>query len=469
MSDSPRITPATVRSLVARSIWDVEMASLPPWKVRLIKVARLIYAVIRDLVDGQISLRAMSLVYTTLLSLVPLLAISFSVLKAFGVHNQVEPLLLNFLEPMGEKGVEITEQVIGFVENVQAGVLGVVGLGLLIYTVVSLLQKVERAFNTIWHVSHERPFARRFSEYLSVIIIGPVLVFSALGITASVMSATVVQEIAAIQPFGALLNAAARLVPYGLIATAFTFIYIFMPNTKVRLRSAFVGALVAGILWETTGWAFASFVVGSAKYTAIYAAFATLIVFMIWLYLSWLILMVGANIAFYHQHPEYLATERGTMKLSSRMKEKIALLITFLVGGSYYHGRPAWSAEGLAERLRVPVDAAQSVIQALELRGLLKRTSDEPPSYLPARPPETTAVKDVLDAVREAGEEAPLNLERLPSESAVEELMDRLDQALAEAFAGRTLKDLAVAEEAPVARPFERPAEPTASGRRGTT
>lgn len=466
MPEKTRFTPLSLRSLLIGAIWDVDVASLSPWRARMTGVARVVYAVIRDLVEGQLSLRAMSLVYTTLLSLVPLLAISFSVLKGFGVHNQFEPLLLNFLAPMGEKGVEITERIIGFVENVKGGILGFVGLGLLVYTVVALLQKVERAFNAIWHVGHERRLAQRFSEYLSVIIVGPVLVFSALGITASVTSTAVVQEIAAIQPLGALLEIVARLVPYVLVIAAFTFIYVFMPNTKVQLRAALVGALVAGILWETTGWVFAAFVVTSTKYTAIYAAFATLIMFMIWLYLTWLILLVGASIAFYYQHPEYLSAHRKTLLLSNRMKEKMSLLTMFLVGESYYHGRPGWTGDRLAQRLRVPIEAAQAVLRALVEKGLLKATSDDPPAYLPARPLDATAVKDVLDAVREAGEQDHLTLTRLPREAAVDRMVGRLDQALAEALQGQTLKDLALSGESGPATVVEKPGEAAPAGQR---
>lgn len=278
------LKPQQLKERVTNALWSVDLAGLPAWERLLVRAMRIAYVVVRDLADGQLTLRAMSLVYTTLLSLVPLLAVSFSVLKAFGVHNQIEPLLLNLLAPLGEKGLEITRRIIQFVENVKAGVLGSLGLALLIYTVVSLIQKVERAFNFTWHVTHERPFSQRFSDYLSVIVIGPVLVFAALGITASVMSTSVVRRLSAIQPFGCLLAFGGRVIPYLLVIAAFAFIYVFVPNTRVRARSALAGAVVAGVLWETTGWVFASFIAGSARYTVIYSTFAGLILFMIWLY-----------------------------------------------------------------------------------------------------------------------------------------------------------------------------------------
>ena len=185
-------------------LWDTDATSIArPWAVVLIS-ARILYRVIEDFMQGQLTLRAMSLVYTTLLSLVPLLALSFSLLKAFGVHNQLEPMLLTFLAPLGEKGGEMSAQIVQFVGNMGVGVLGSLGLVLLIYTVVSLLQKIEEAFNFIWHVPSLRNLPQRLSGYLSVVMVGPMLVVTALAITASVMSSALVAELVAIEPFGTL-------------------------------------------------------------------------------------------------------------------------------------------------------------------------------------------------------------------------------------------------------------------------
>jgi len=426
------------------------LSSLPWWKVLLIRVLRVFYVVIRDLLEGQLTLRAMSLVYTTLLAMVPLLAVSFSVLKGFGVHNQIEPLLLNFLRPLGERGVEVTSRIIGFVDSVKAGILGSIGFALLIYTVISLIQKIERACNDTWHVNRSRPLSQKFSDYLSVILIGPVLVFSALGITASVMSTTVVQKMVAIKVFGSLMELATKLVPYLLVIAAFTFVYIFVPNTRVRFRSALTGGLVAGVLWETSGWAFASFVVKSAKYTAIYSGFAILIMFMIWLYLSWLIVLVGASVAYYHQHPESVTSYRRELRLSNRMQEKLALLVMFLVGNNYYDNLPALTLEEFAQSLNVPMEALEPIMEALEGYGLLSQTANEPPTYLPARPLDTAELKDVLDAVRGANEIVDLKPQSESAELAVDQLVDHIDQAMAGALRGSTLKDLALSKPAPV-------------------
>jgi membrane protein len=438
------IKPRQLRAAADAAIWDVDTSQLPRGRRGVMLAARVTYAVIRDLLEGQLSLRAMSLVYTTLLSLVPLLAISFSVLKGFGVHNKLEPMLQSLLEPLGDKGVEITQRIIEFVENVKVGVLGALGLGLLIFTVISLMQKIERAFNFTWHVNQDRPIFQRFSDYLSVLLVGPLLIFASVGLSASVTGSSTFRDVVAIAPLGTLVAIAGRLVPYLMIVMAFTFIYKFMPNTRVRLSSALVGGIVAGLLWDMTGRAFAIYAVSSSGYSAIYSAFATLIMFMIFLYLGWLILLTGSSIAFYHQHPEYLGLGRGALRLSNRVKEKLALLTVLIIGRDHYRSGAGWTLDALAYRLSMPNDAVATVVKALEARRILVRSDDAPPAYLPGRPFETVEIAEVLDAVRAADEARNADYHRMPAEPGIERIMAGIERATDEALSDRTLKDLAL-------------------------
>jgi len=431
-------------------LWGEDLAAVSVLRRRLVFALRTVYAIGRDLSDGQLTLRAMSLVYTTLLSVVPLLALSFSVLKAFGVQNQVRPTLLALLEPLGEKGEQIADQVIGFVNKIEVGVLGALGLALLIYTVITLLQKIELAFNFAWRVKRIRPLAQRFSQYLSVLMIGPLLIFSAVGVTAAFFGSSSMQALIAIEPLGALVKLAARLLPFLFVIAAFTFIYVLMPNTRVRVSSALVGASVSGVLWQTLGWGFAAFIAGSTKYTAIYAGFAIVIFSMIWLYLNWLIVLIGSSIACYHQYPALLVTPQREFRLSNRVKEKVALLIATFIGRSYYTGAPAWSLDALAARIGVPVTSVESVLAAIQRAGYITETADDPPHYLPARSFETITVKQLLDTLRAAEEVPSLSTETLPREAEVETLLTRLDEAAETSLHGRNLRELAMASVPPV-------------------
>lgn len=427
-------------------LWGEALSALSPWRARLVHLLRLLYAVGRDLAEGQLTLRAMSLVYTTLLSLVPLLALSFSVLKAFGVHNQIRPALLAFLAPLGAEGVEITGQIIGFVDNVRVGVLGAIGLGLLLYTVTALLQKIELAFNYVWRVKNLRPFTQRFSQYLSVLTVGPVLVFAALGITAALMGSSLVQALLAIEPFGMLIEGVVLVLPYLLVIAAFAVLYMLIPNTRVHFGAALLGAIVAGVLWQSLGWGFAAFVSTSTQYTAIYAGFAIVIVSMIWLYLSWLIVLVGASIAFYTQYPGQLASRQREAVLSNRVKEKLTLLTMALIGRHFLSQQPAWTLEGLASQLNVPLASLDTMLVTLTRRGLLTETADDPPRFLPARALETVTVRELLEAVRSSGEEAQFRVDNLPHDPAVDALVARLDDATRHALGTYTLRELAGGE-----------------------
>lgn len=406
-----------------------------------ISAMRIGYGVLRDLFEGQLTLRAMSLVYTTLLSLVPLLVVSFSVLKAFGVHKEVEPMLFDFLGRMGPQGIEIGEKIMGFVDNVKVGVLGSIGLAVLFYTVISLLQKIERSFNHIWRVGEARHLSRRFSDYLSVILVGPVLMFTAIGITASIKNTAVVEYLSTVMLLGDAIELFGRLIPYLLILAAFGFVYIFMPNTKVRLASALIGATVAGLLWETTSWAFASFVATSANYAAIYSSFAILVLFMIWLYLGWIILLVGADVAFYHQHPRVLTSATECNCLEQKQREQLSIQIMYLIALHFHKGKPAWTLNGLAAELNRPTEQISRLLHAFGDKGLLSKTSENGEIWLPARETESIQLVDILHVAR-GEQKSDANCLHDSARSAGMFVTERTEQAMVSSLEGDSLKDL---------------------------
>jgi membrane protein len=275
-----------------------------------------------------------------------------------------------------------------------------------------------------------------------VVLIGPVLMFTAMGLTASVTSATVVQKLITIEPFGMVFYFLSKLVPYIFVCVAFTFIYSFIPNTKVKFRSALLGGIFAGILWETSGWIFASFVVTSTKYAAIYSGFAILIMFMIWLYLSWLILLVGAKISFYHQYPHFLSVKKETLMLSNRLREKLSFLVMFLIGDNFHGDKPPWTLSDLVNRLDLPLEPVQDVLSGLKKNGLIIETGDDPPSYVPAKDIATITLREFFRSVRVA-EEVSYSIESgLLSRPEVDGVISRVDSAIDTALGDETLKDI---------------------------
>jgi len=430
-----------IKKKIENFLWPDE-TELTKSRSSLLKVLRVAYVSLLDLMGGQLSLRAMSLVYTTLLSIVPLLALSFSVLKAMGAHNEIEPFLFQFLAPLGEQGTQIGENIIGFIDNIKVGVLGSVGLGLLIYTVLSLVQKIENAFNMIWHVDATRSIGERFSSYLSVILIGPVIMVSALGMTATVMSSSVVTYFMEIEPFGSLIVMATKLLPYLMVMAVFAFIYMFVPNTKVRFVPAVIGAVVAGFLWQASGVLFATFVVNSTKYTAIYSSFAVVIMLLIWLYISWLILLFGSNLAFYVQNPSSLRVSREGFEISNRVKERLALYIMQIIGKAHHRGDKPPALDDLTNIVSAPHTLVRYVVTKLIAKKLVIESSEDPAGYLPAKSLDVLMLSDIISAARSAEEEQFLSVNAIPLPTEVLAVANDVDASVTAALSGKSLLNL---------------------------
>lgn len=416
-------------------LW-VEPAAESTWRRRLLEPARILYVFIRDLLDSDLNQRAVGLVYWTLLSVFPVFAITFSVLKSFGAHNQLRPLLLEFFAPLGDKGVEATTKIMEVVQKADVGLVGSIGLVSLVYTLVSLMQKIEMSFNHIWYVSRPRSIARRFTDYISVVVVGPMLIVLSASLTNALSGKT----------YGLLGSMGAGVLPYALVVGAFTFIFLFMPNTRVKLRAAFIGALVAAGLWKGMGWLFTFLVAFSAARNEIYSVFLTPILAMIWLFLVWMIILSGASISFYVQNPSYLRLRRGRFHMSNRLSERIALHAAYRMAKNYHRGEPPWTAPALAQSLHVPTLAVETILDELERRRLVARTSDEPCAYLPTRPIDRITVMEVLSAVRERGEQQQISASVLPADPAVDRTVDMMDRAMTQSIHGMTLQDLATSD-----------------------
>ena len=401
-------------------------------------VLRNLYAVTRDIFSGQLTLRSMSLVYTTLLSVVPLIAVSFSALKAFGVHEEIEPHLYGIMEPLGPKGAEITDYIMNLVNNVNSNVLGGIGFIFFIYTAISMVQKIEESFNYVWYVARPRSFATRLVEYSTVLIVGAI----ALGLSVRALAefskeqlVVSIQESTALAPVFTLTD---RLTPYAITIGIFAFLYKYMPNTLVKFRSAIVGGLAGGFLWATTALVFTSFIANSSNRQAIYASFAVAISALIWLYLNWLILLIGSQIAFYYQNPAYLRIGRREPRLSNAMRERVALNIMLIVGAAFRDSDRSVNLHSLSDELRIPSITIEPILNGLESKGLLTATEEE--QLIPGRDMSRITLANILDVVRVDGETGSHRNPRWSE--AVLKVGESIDDAVHSIVADKTLPEL---------------------------
>jgi len=381
-----------------------------------------------------LNLQAMSLTYSTLLSLVPFLAVMFSVLKAFGVQNVLQPFLAQMLQPLGAEASAVTNKIINFVENIRIGILGAAGVAMLFYTVVTLVAKIEDALNQIWRSPHSRSWGQRTTAYLSVVLVGPVMVFTALALTASAQSYWLVARLFKIGFVSYVFTLTTSVMPFVLLCATFTFLYKFIPYTKVRLRSALVGGAAAGILWQLVGVGFAAFVANSAQYAAIYSGLAIMIVFLIWLYVGWLIFLVGAEVAYFHQHPHAFIREALHGTGGHRFQEWLALSAMVEITRRHFSDGPPWQPTELAASFGV--SSLENFIDDFVRAGILLRSLD-PEGVALARPPESVTVNDVLDIVSDSA------AQELRNPGPATDILTRRDRAVHDALEGITLKSLA--------------------------
>jgi membrane protein len=383
--------------------------------------------------DDVLSLQAMSLTYSTLLSLVPFLAVMFSVLKAFGVQNALEPFLAQALQPLGTDAAEVTSRIIGFVDNLQVGILGAAGMAMLFYTVVTLVAKIEDALNRIWRLPRSRSWPERITAYLSVVLVGPVMVFTALTLTASAQSYWLVERLIKIGFVSYVFTLATNVMPFILFCATFTFLYKLIPYTYVRTSSALIGGATAGLLWQVVGTVFAAFVANSAQYAAIYSSFAILIVFLIWVYVGWLVFLVGAEVAYFHQHPSAFIRDSLPGWKGHRFQEWLALSALVEITRRHLSEAAPWQAGELAGNLGVL--SLENTLEAFVKAGILLRSA-EPEGVALARAPETVSVREILDVVAESA--AP----SAAIDGPVAHVLRRRDQAVEKAFEGMTLRSL---------------------------
>ncbi|HSG11148.1 MAG TPA: YihY/virulence factor BrkB family protein, partial [Gammaproteobacteria bacterium] len=241
---------------------------------------------------------------------------------------------------------------------------------------------------------------------------------------------------------------AGELLPYVLICLPFTFIYILIPNTRVQFRAALVGGVLAGVLWKVTGWGFAAFIASSAKYAAIYSGFAILILLLIWMYLSWLILLVGSQIAYFVQNPKYMTLHRVEFVLSNRLREQLSLQIMYLVGYNHMHNRDPWQLDQMIEYLDMPDEPVSRMLNVLvKEKFLVENIEESGTAYLPMHDVDSIRLVDILTAVRNAGESRFLGIDQLTPVTAVGKLMAEINASNETLLGARTLKDLILSME----------------------
>lgn len=408
-------------------------------KGRAIRIARLTSFAFSNFLANNSLLRATALSFSTLLSLVPLLALTFSVLKGLGAQNHIAPIIL---EHMAAGSEEAVQRIITYIDNTNMGSVGAIGLAFLLFTAINMLGNVEEAFNAVWGVTETRSFYRKFSDYLSVLVSAPILILATTSVTTTLQSEALFTWLMERTYLGDLFLMLLSFAPFVIAWIALFVIYTFIPNTRVRYGSALVGAVFAGTLWQLAQLAYIHFQVGAANYNAIYGTLAALPILMIWIFLSWVIVLYGMEVVAAHQSLRTFRSGLHRGHISQSLREFLALAVLRHIAAAFQNGDPGWSEQHLAVKLRVPLRIMRETLEQLMATGFIIPAGDG--IYLPTRELEGIRLAQVLQALRSHGASCVFE-----EEEEVRQVLEQAEEALREALHGVTLKELAAAENRP--------------------
>lgn len=423
----------SARDFFSRGLWDIRTAGLPAHKRLPLDLLKLIVLTGRGFARDGVALRANALTLNTLLAIVPVLALLFGIAKGFGLESRFQAWILSQFPEQQEvlgRSLVFARRAL---ESAQGGLVAGAGVIFLLYAVVMVVGQVEQALNHIWSINRPRSLGRKFSDYLSLILVGPFLLLGASSL--NVYIAAWLNQAAAATPLAPVLGPAARIairaLPYLLLWLLFSFTYVFLPNTKVRIVSGLLGGAAAALLYQGAQSLYLQLQIGVSRNNAIYGSFAALPLFIIWLRVSWNIALLGAELT--QQHQNFASVQAGIRDsaLSFREVKRIGLDICALALERFQSERPPATASAIAEELGLPARAAGGVLDKLTAAGLLTETEtagqEKDPGFLPARPRERLTPAAIVEALERLGEEIP---PERPAADAGESILSRWEQRL---------------------------------------
>jgi len=399
---------AKIVNFIRSDIWRIRAKNLPPKKSLLIKPLRVILLAFRGFDEDKCLLRASALTYYTLLSIVPIAAMAFGIAKGFGFENVLERELLTKFPGQEEVITYVVSFARTFLEATRGGMIAGIGVVVLFWTVIKVLGNIEKSFNDIWGIKKPRTIGRKFSDYLSVMIICPVtlLVSSSIMVFITTQVTFITNKFALLSAIGPIIFFALKILPYCILWMLFTFIYIFMPNTKVNLKAGLLAGITAGTIYQVVQNAYIVFQVGIAKYNAIYGSFAVLPLFLIWIQLSWLIVLFGAEISFAHQNVDMYEFESECSRASISFKRILSLRITQEIIHRFASDQHPLTAAEVGHILETPIRLVRQIIFELVDAGILcevKMNGDKEITYQPAHDIGTLTIKKVIDTLDKCG------------------------------------------------------------------
>lgn len=413
-----------LRKFILHDVWSIELAGASGTRGFASRFVRIGHLIIRGYREDDLPVHASALTFSFLMSLVPLLAIASALLTGLGAEEGAITKLLDFHDTLPKEGQEFIQKVVEIVQNTNFVALGWIGVLVLFVTAVQVLSSVENTFNKIWGVTARRSWWQRFTNYTSITIVVPVLVAAAFALSASARAG----KLDSLDHFG-LVRGLLTLAPLLTTGLAFFTLFTFMPNTRVHKRAAFTAAFATALLW--LGWQklYLLFQFGLAKYNAIYGTFASIPVFLFWMFIGWTLILLGAEFCFALQNQSTYHLERVAQSASVEARLTLALGLTAAAAENFARGSTTFNAEQFGHERKLPIRLVNDTTRLLVRGGFLVEIAGQQGLYALNRTPEKIRVNEIWQLVlRDGTAPAPLGLNR--------EIHPAVDRALSSLAAG---------------------------------
>jgi len=391
----------SVVEFITTRIWKIRLSKVSKGQGYLIRQLRVITLAVKGFNQDNCLVAATALTFYTLFSIVPILALVFAIAQGFGYEKTLQKQILESYSQYQDILSNAFVYANSMLSTTRGGVIAGIGIVLLLWSVMQLLVSIENSFNLIWEVRRGRSWVRKVTDYLTIMMIGPMLLIVSGGITVAIENQ--IGGLALLGSFGSLL---VKLLAYFLLALVFTFLYVVLPNTKVKFKPAFAAAIMATILFELLGWAYIKFQIGANRMNAIYGGFAALPLFLIWLQYSWYIVLFGAEMAYAYQYVDHYELEEDINNLSQRYKKVISLMIIHLIAKRFYDRQASLDAEGISTQLDVPLRLTKNLLNEFVETGILvevRTENDKEIVYQPGVTESKLTVQFVIDTLERKG------------------------------------------------------------------
>ncbi len=386
-------------------IWNTSISDISRGKSFLIRQLRIIVLAARGFMNDRVQLRASALTLYTMLSIIPFVAIAFGIAKGFALDQKLQELLIKEFQNQPEVLTWVLNQASNAIQATRGGYIAGVGLIILIWSVMSLLDQIESSFNHIWQIQVSRPWLRKFTDYLAILLVAPVILVLSSSMTVFVTS-ELYSNTESIRFMKPVVGFLIKLAPYVLTWIGLTILFIIMPNTKVKFMPALVSGIITGTILQLLQWLYIDLQFGISKLSAIYGSFAAIPLFIVWVQASWIILLLGAELAFANQNVTRYEFEYESLNVSQHQKKALSLMIMKTIVNNFTSGEKAVSAEGLSRNLKMPVRLVRDILQDLtdcRLVSMIHEEEHQERLYQPALDVNKLSVSYVLNKLERKG------------------------------------------------------------------